>query len=163
MCTREISQEFLPVLIMVTVQHFSKKKCVVKLNFDDFPPSFSGHYENDVDIPKTQLLRYTTMEKQPSSHQKVASEDVKTIEKMSSEVENVIRLSGEKIMSVRKLSQCFAPRCVLIQCLQIFKGGLISGSFSPWLKSPKKDAKSLRAYSFFVDSAQWFYHLFWVI
>ena len=39
------------------------------------------------------------MEKQASSHQKVASEDVKTIEKMSSDVENVIRLSGEKKFS----------------------------------------------------------------
>ena len=61
-----------------------------------FHTSFSGHYENDIDLPKTKLLRYATMEKQPSSHQKVASEDVKTIEKMSSDVENVIRLSGEK-------------------------------------------------------------------
>ena len=39
------------------------------------------------------------MEKQPSSHQKVASEDLKTIEKMSSDVENVIRLSGENNVS----------------------------------------------------------------
>ena len=70
-----------------------------------FQTFFSGHYENDIDLPKTKLLRYTVMEKQPSSHQKVASEDVKTIEKMSSDVENVIRLSGEKNVS-RNLLQC---------------------------------------------------------
>ena len=78
-----------------------------------FHTSFSGHYENDIDIPKTQLLRYTTMEKQPSSHQKVASEDVKTIEKMSPDVENVIRLSGEKNVS-REVIAMLAQRCVLI-------------------------------------------------
>ena len=79
-----------------------------------FHTSFSGHYENDIDIPKTQLLRYTTMEKQPSSHQKVASGDVKTIEKMSSDVENVIRLSGEKKNVSKELIAMLAQRCVLI-------------------------------------------------
>ena len=74
-------------------------RTVVQLNFDEFWHIFSGHYENDIDLPKTKLLRYTVMEKQPSSHQKVASEDLKTIEKMSSDVENVIRLSGENNVS----------------------------------------------------------------
>ena len=74
-------------------------RTVVQLNFDEFSHIFSGHYENDIDLPKTKLLRYTVMEKQPSSHQKVASEDLKTIEKMSSDVENVIRLSGENNVS----------------------------------------------------------------
>lgn len=60
----------------------------VKEYTEMYCPFVRGHYENDIDLPKTKLLRYATMEKQPSSHQKVASEDVKTIEKMSSDVEN---------------------------------------------------------------------------
>ena len=47
----------------------------------------SGHYEADIDIPKTRLLRWL---QQPSSHQKIISGDMKTGEKNSSDLEKVL-------------------------------------------------------------------------
>jgi len=47
-------------------------------------PFVRGHYEADIDIPKCRLLRWL---QQPSSHQKIASGDMKTGEKNPSELE----------------------------------------------------------------------------
>lgn len=49
-----------------------------------FCPFVRGHYEADIDIPKTRLLRWL---QQPSSHQKIISGDMKTGEKNSSDLE----------------------------------------------------------------------------
>ena len=63
-------------------------------HFDNFF-LLSGHYEADIDIPKCRLLRWL---QQPSSHQKIASGDMKTGEKNPSELEKVLkRLSVESM------------------------------------------------------------------